>query len=80
MIGLEPAPRLDKKADEYRRRLKQLVFGNKALLVKYGEGKLSGEDLKAQKNEFDRLTQNFCDWAQTDGRNYGITCNPKQTE
>jgi membrane associated rhomboid family serine protease len=80
LIGLGRGPRLDKEADQYRNQLKQLLLGNKDLIDKYKEKKLSDRDLQAQEEKYNSLERNFCDWLKTDGQLFRISCGSNQKE
>ncbi|MEW6732983.1 MAG: rhomboid family intramembrane serine protease [Acidobacteriota bacterium] len=73
-------PRLDRKANTFLPRLKQLIAGNLVLVDKYQEGKLSLADLEVQAHNYAQLTQDFSAWTQTEGRNYHIIYTPEQLE
>jgi membrane associated rhomboid family serine protease len=77
IVSISQAPRLDKETIEYCRRMKQLIIGNKELVEKQKNGTLTREDLKAQRDRFNRLNDEFCAWAKGDGR---IACEPPKTE
>jgi membrane associated rhomboid family serine protease len=80
LIALGRSPRLDKKAGEFCTALRQLLIENRDLTTKYGEGKLSKEEIDAQQEKFKSVEQDFCNWLKTDGQIYGINCEPDKTD